>query len=285
MSGASRSRRRRRGPVLAAQALERPGRVDRSPWPPARARRPRRAPAPVCSASSIGSSRPMIARRHTSCDRSPTDGGKPSTRAASRIPCLPLIVENVTICATWSAPYLLGRVADHLVAAALVEVHVDVGHLDALGVQEPLEQQAVAERVEVGDPQAVRHDRAGRRSPPRTDADALLAREPDEVPDDQEVAGEPHLQDDAQLEVEPVRDLRGERIAVALGGAREGQLPQVALERPLARDLEARQVVLAPRAARRPRRSARGPPSPRSRACCRTPRGAPRRAPASAPGT
>ena len=56
----------------------------------------------------------------------------------------------------------LGRVADHLAAAALVEVHVDVGHLLAAGVEETLEEQVVTDRVEVDDPQAV-GDAAARR--------------------------------------------------------------------------------------------------------------------------
>ena len=47
----------------------------------------------------------MIAGGYILQSSSPTRGGNPSTRAASRIPCLPLIVWNVTICATWSEPY------------------------------------------------------------------------------------------------------------------------------------------------------------------------------------
>jgi hypothetical protein len=70
------------------------------------------------------------------------------------------------------AAVALGGVADHLVAVAGVEVHVDVGHRDAARVEEPLEQQVVLDRVEVGDPQAVGH-RAARRAPPaRADPDA-----------------------------------------------------------------------------------------------------------------
>ena len=47
----------------------------------------------------------MIAGGYILQSRSPTLAGNPSTRAASRIPCFPLIVWNVMICATWSAPY------------------------------------------------------------------------------------------------------------------------------------------------------------------------------------
>ena len=115
---------------------------------------------------------------------------------------------------------LRARVPDHLVTATLVEVHVDVRHLDPLGIQEALEDQPVPQRIDVGDPKAIGHDRAGGRSSARSDADALLASEPDQVPDHQEVPGEAHLEDHAHLQVESIPDLRGQRIAVALCGAR-----------------------------------------------------------------
>ena len=59
----------------------------------------------ISSALSMGSSRPITAGGYILQSRSPNDAGNPSTRAASRMPCLPLIVWNVTICATWSEPY------------------------------------------------------------------------------------------------------------------------------------------------------------------------------------
>ena len=46
---------------------------------------------------------------------------------------------------------LLGDVLDDLAAATVVEVDVEVGHRDAVGVEEALEDQAVLQRVEVGD--------------------------------------------------------------------------------------------------------------------------------------
>ena len=94
---------------------------------------------------------------------------------------------------------LLGDVADDLAAPALVEVDVDVGHRDALGVEEPLEDQAVRQRVQVGDAQRVRDQRAGRRATARADRDALALRPLDEVGDHEEVRREAHLQDDAEL--------------------------------------------------------------------------------------
>ena len=56
----------------------------------------------------------------------------------------------------------LGGVADHLRPVAGVEVHVDVGHLLAPRVQEPLEEQVIANGIEVDDAQAVGHAAAGR---------------------------------------------------------------------------------------------------------------------------
>ena len=70
------------------------------------------------------------------------------------------------------AAVALGGVADHLVPVAGVEVHVDVGHRDAARVEEALEQQVVADRVEVGDPQRVGDGAPGGRAAAGTDADA-----------------------------------------------------------------------------------------------------------------
>ena len=94
---------------------------------------------------------------------------------------------------------LLRGVADHLAAVARVEVHVDVGHLLAARVQEPLEQQVVLDRVDVDDAQAVRDARTRRAPPPRADADAARLRVPHEVPDHEEVRGEPHRLDHVEL--------------------------------------------------------------------------------------
>ncbi len=94
---------------------------------------------------------------------------------------------------------LLGDVPDDVAPPALVEVDVDVGHGDALGVQEPLEHQPVHDRVQVGDAQRVGNDRPARRAAARPDPDAVPLRPHDEVGHDQEVRAEPHRLDDAHL--------------------------------------------------------------------------------------
>ena len=87
------------------------------------------------------------------------------------------------------AAVLARHVLDHFAAPALAEIDVDVRQRDALGVEEALEDEVVLDRIDVGDPQAVGDEAAGRRSAARPDRNALLARVADEVPDDQEVPG------------------------------------------------------------------------------------------------
>ena len=87
---------------------------------------------------------------------------------------------------------LVHHIVDDLGAAVHAEVHVDVGQGDALGVQEALEQQAVDERVQVGDAQGVGDQAAGARAASRADGNAARPGEVNDVPDDQKVAREPH---------------------------------------------------------------------------------------------
>ena len=79
-----------------------------------------------------------------------------------------------------------------------MEVHVDVGHLLALQVQEALEDQAVLQRVDVGDAQAVEHH-AGGGGAADPEQYLAVADEGDDVPDHQEVVGEAGVADDVQL--------------------------------------------------------------------------------------
>jgi hypothetical protein len=149
---------------------------------------------------------------------------------------------------------LLPDVLDDLAAPLEAEVHVHVGHGHALRVQEALEEQVELERADVRDAERVGDERAGRRAAPRADRDAAVARRLDEVGDDEEVARVAGLQDDAELVVEPLLDLLGQR--AGRGAARAG----IARVGPLGRELdevvvlggdalgerEARDVVLLP---------------------------------------
>ena len=55
----------------------------------------------------------------------------------------------------------VGHVAEHVGAAVIVEVHIDIGQRYTVGVEEALEKQVVAYRVDLRDTEAVGHHRAG----------------------------------------------------------------------------------------------------------------------------
>ncbi len=101
------------------------------------------------------------------------------------------------------ATILLRHVFDQLAAPPHAEVDVDIGHGDALGVQETLEEQVVLQRVDVGDAQGVAYQAARRRTAPRSDRDVLRARVVNKIPDDQEVALVTHLLDHFDFGGEP----------------------------------------------------------------------------------
>ncbi len=100
-------------------------------------------------------------------------------------------------------PVLFGDVLQHLVAAVHAEVHVDVRHADALGVQEPLEQQVVGNGVKVRYSETVSHEAACGGAAARAHGDALFLGIADEVPDDQKIAGKAHLAEHLDLEFQP----------------------------------------------------------------------------------
>ena len=121
------------------------------------------------------------------------------------------------------APVFRRHVLDHAVALVHAEVDVEVRHRHAFGIEEALEQQAVAERVDVGDAERPGDHRAGTRTASGTDRDVVLLGPVDEVGDDQEVAREAHLDDDVDLGFEPAcivlaREARGRGLPVEAAG-------------------------------------------------------------------
>src|SRR5262249_11365400 len=113
---------------------------------------------------------------------------------------------------------------DLLAPIAARQIEIDVGPLAALFWQEPLEQEIDATRNDARDPEAVA-DGAGGRSAASLHEDVVLAAEIDNVPDDEEIAGELELLD----EVELARDLRARAIVIrtiAFARADVGDLPE-----------------------------------------------------------
>ncbi len=113
------------------------------------------------------------------------------------------------------ASVALGDVLDHLVAPFHAEVDIEIRHRDPLGVEEALEEEVEAQRVEIGDAERPGDQRARPRAAPRTDGDPLLARPADEIGDDEEIPREAHALDDGKLLFEPLP------IVVGRGGGLE----------------------------------------------------------------
>ena len=120
----------------------------------------------------------------------------------------------------------VAHVADHPVALVLAEVDIEVRHRHALGIEEALEQQAPAQRVEIGDLERPGDQRARPRAAAGPDRDAVVLGPLDEVGNDQEVAREAHLLDHVELVGEPVLvglELDVGRQPVAAFAARRGR--------------------------------------------------------------
>ena len=64
-------------------------------------------------------------------------------------------------------------VLEYAVAAVIVKVDVDIGHVDSVRVEESLEEEVVLDRVDVGDLQAVCNCGSGCRTTARTNRNAL----------------------------------------------------------------------------------------------------------------
>ncbi len=100
------------------------------------------------------------------------------------------------------AAVALLHIVDHFAAAVLAEVDVEVRHRDALGIEEALEQQAEADRIEIGNGQRIGDQRARARAAARTNRNVVGLGPFDEVGDDQKVARIVHAVDDVDLEGE-----------------------------------------------------------------------------------
>ena len=122
------------------------------------------------------------------------------------------------------------HVLDDLLAAVGLDVDVDVGRAVALGRQEALEQQAERHGVDLGDAERVADGAVGGAASALAE-DVVAAAELDEVPDDEEVAGEAELLDDVELAVDRVPRVPVARppatLAVAMAAAVLGDAAQV----------------------------------------------------------
>ena len=112
-------------------------------------------------------------------------------------------------------------VGQHVVALVPGKIEIDVGRILPLGIEEALEEEPGAERLDVGDAEAVAHDRVGHRAAAAVGGAVL-----DDVLHHQEVVGEALLPDDAELVLQPVAGDRRDGAVAPLGaGVGEGAEP------------------------------------------------------------
>ena len=95
-------------------------------------------------------------------------------------------------------PYFLVEVLDDLFAGLGVEIHVDIGCHLPLFREEALKDQPVLDGVDGRDFEQISHQRIGRRAAALA-ANAPLAGEAHNIPDDQEIIGQPEAVDDVQF--------------------------------------------------------------------------------------
>ncbi len=110
------------------------------------------------------------------------------------------------------------HILDHTVTAILTKVDIEVRHRHPFRVEEALEQQVIFQRVEIGNRQAVCHQRAGTGTTPRPHRHAIVFGPVDEVRHDQEIAREAHLNDGTELELQPFQVFRQSGSAGCLVG-------------------------------------------------------------------
>ncbi len=95
-------------------------------------------------------------------------------------------------------------VADDFTAPRFAKINVEVGHRHTFGVQEAFEQQAKLQRIKIGDQQRPGNHRPCARTTSRPHRNVMILGPFDKVGNDQEIAGEAHLDDDVGFELQPV---------------------------------------------------------------------------------
>ncbi len=102
---------------------------------------------------------------------------------------------------------LLVAVVHHFGTAVVLEIQINIGHGDAVGVQEALEEQVVIQGVHRSDLQSEGHHRTVAGAA-HVIPNAVLTAEMAEVPNDEEVLIEAHIVDDFKLVLQALLYLR-----------------------------------------------------------------------------
>ena len=135
---------------------------------------------------------------------------------------------------------MVAHIVNHAATVGLAKVNVEVGHGHTLWIQKALKQQGVFQRIQIGNFQGIRHQRARTRTTAWAHWTAILFGPVNEVLYDEEIAWETHLNDGVQLVIQTLLILRIARRALgfvwvqnchAIGQALVGQMPQIIVQR------------------------------------------------------
>ena len=140
----------------------------------------------------------------------------------------------------------LPDIVDDLAPSRIAEVHIDIRHGHAGGVQEAFEIEAIFHGVNFGNMQAVSHHRACCAAASGADRDPGGFCKAHEIPHDEEVVRKAHFLDHVDLIFQLLHILRVRR-AVQLVKALFAELVEIRKARHALRKLEFRQEILAER--------------------------------------
>ena len=116
----------------------------------------------------------------------------------------------------------------HLAASRIVEVDINIGQRDTVGIEETFEQQVILQWVDIGNPKTVGHHTSGGRPTSGTHTDSqLLAGTSYVIGHNEEVSWETHRLDGVQFESDALLLLFGQLSSVTLVGTFPHQLGQV----------------------------------------------------------
>ncbi len=125
-------------------------------------------------------------------------------------------------------PILILHPFEHAPAAVVIEVGINIGQRDTVGIEETLKQQVVFQGVDLGDTQTISHHGTGSRTTPGTYHHAqLVAGGIDKVLHDEEVARETHGLHDMELEADAVFHFFREGVSIDAVGSVVGQFGQI----------------------------------------------------------
>ena len=102
-----------------------------------------------------------------------------------------------------TAVFLL-NVTDHFLTPCFAEIDVEIGHRHTFRIEEAFKQQPKPDRIKIGNRQRPRDNRACARTTPRPHRDVIVLGPFYKVRNNQEVAGETHVDDNVEFKFKPV---------------------------------------------------------------------------------